>query len=216
LTLFATFEGTEGSGKTTQIRLLAAALERLGCRVLPTREPGGTELGEALRRLLLESSVSIGAEAEAYLMTAARAEHVRRVIRPALEAGTVVLCDRFSDSTLAYQGAGRGLPVDVLRDMQRLAVGTVHPTLTVLLDVPPEVGLLRRARENDANRIDREAQVFHERVAAWYRAEAFRDPGRWVVVDGTQPPDLVHTAIMQRVTDYLDRDAAVHRGGVLR
>jgi dTMP kinase len=216
LTLFATFEGTDGSGKTTQIRLLATALEQLGCRLLLTREPGGTQLGESLRRLLLDSSVPIGPEAEAYLMTAARAEHVRRVIRPALEEGTVVLCDRFYDSTFAYQGGGRGLSVDDLRAMQHLAVGTVRPVLTFLLDVPAEVGLQRRARESETNRIDRETRAFHDRVASWYRAEAQRDSVRWVVVDGTQPPDLVHTAIMQRVTDYLCKHAAEQRGGSSR
>jgi dTMP kinase len=203
LTLFVTFEGTEGSGKTTQINLLCAALQAMGQRVLVTREPGGTEIGERLRGLLLESDAVISAEAEAYLMTAARAEHVRRVIRPALDSGAIVLCDRFYDSTFAYQGAGRGLPINVLESMQELAVGSTHPELTILLDLPVEVGLVRREGEQYVNRIDRESIAFHARVANWYRETALRHPDRWRIVDAALSPELVHTGILDCVVPWL-------------
>lgn len=214
MSLFVTFEGTEGSGKTTQVGMLAQALRGIGLRVVTTREPGGTEIGETLRRLLLESETPIGPEAEAYLMTAARAEHVRHVIRPAIERGEVVLCDRFVDSTLAYQGGGRGLPVHELQQMQPLALGGTTPDLTVLVDVPAEVGLERRAKARDVNRIDRESVEFHARVAFWYRQEARANPDRWVVVDGAQSPADVHLAILARVIERLDANGAVrHRSG---
>ena len=203
MSLFVTFEGAEGSGKSTQVELLARQLSDLGYDVVTTREPGGTALGEALRAIVLGSEVEVSAEAEVYLMTAARAEHIRRVIRPALSAGAVVLCDRFVDSTLAYQGAGRGLPVDELRRVQSLAIGDVWPDLTVLLDVPPEVGLARRVSGGGTNRIDREGSAFHRRVAEWFRAEAGRDPTRWIVVDGQPPAPVVNAAVLERVMPRL-------------
>ena len=200
---FVTFEGPEGSGKSTQLALLADALRRDGRAVVITREPGGTALGEALRALLLDASEPPTAEAEAYLMTAARAEHVRQVIRPALASGALVLCDRFADSTLAYQGAGRGLPLDQLLVLQELAVGDTWPTLTLLLDVPVATGLERRRRAGRANRLDVEHVAFHERVAAWYRSAAARQPWRWRVIDGTQDPAMVHTAVLNAVVATL-------------
>ncbi|HEX5165981.1 MAG TPA: dTMP kinase [Thermomicrobiales bacterium] len=214
MSLFITFEGTEGSGKTTQIGMLAQSLRGSGYQVVTTREPGGTELGEALRRLLLESETAIGPEAEAYLMTGARAEHVRHVIRPALERGDVVLCDRFVDSTFAYQGGGRRLPVHELRLMQSLAIGETTPDLTILVDVPAEVGLERRAKAREVNRIDRESLEFHARVAFWYRQEARANPDRWVVVDGSRSPADVHVAILRNVIERLNTDGVVrHRSG---
>lgn len=206
MSLFVTFEGPEGSGKTTQIGLLAQALRGSGRSVVTTREPGGTELGEALRRILLDSLTPIGPEAEAYLMTGARAEHVRTVIRPALERGDIVLCDRFADSTFAYQGGGRRLPVHELQLMQTLAIGDTYPDLTFLIDVPAEVGLERRARSQENNRIDRESLEFHARVAFWYRQEARANPDRWVVIDGSHSPADVHLAVLQRVIERLEAD----------
>jgi dTMP kinase len=197
---FVTFGGPEGSGKSTQIGLLAAALRAEGRPVVVTREPGGTALGEALRELLLQADTPLGAETEAYLMTGARAELLRQVIRPALEAGDIVLCDRFADSTLAYQGAGRGLPLDALRALQRLAVGNDWPHVTILLDLPVKVGLARRAQSGVRNRIDREDVAFHERVAAWYRTEAARCPTRWQVIDATKDPGVVHTQVLDAVS----------------
>lgn len=196
---FITFEGTEGSGKSTQIELLAEALRSHGTSVVSTREPGGTALGEHLRQILLESDAPLAPESEAYLMTAARAEHVRQVIRPALTAGRIVVCDRFVDSTLAYQGGGRGLPVATLQQLQQLAVGDLTPDLTILLDLPVELGLGRRVRGGGANRIDRETLAFHERVARWYRAAAKDDPARWRVVDATGPVAVVHTHVIDVV-----------------
>jgi dTMP kinase len=157
----------------------------------------------------LDSTVPIGGEAEAYLMTAARAEHVATVIRPALERGDVVICDRFLDSTIAYQGGGRGLPVAELHAMQRLAVGPTMPTLTFLLDLPIDVGLERRARAMDGNRIDKETRAFHLRVAEWYRSEARAHPERWVIVDATQAPDVVHTAVTGAIRTRLGADIGV-------
>lgn len=212
MTHFITFEGTEGSGKSTQIELLADALRRAGHPVVVTREPGGTSLGEELRRILLDSRTPLGPEAEAYLMTAARAEHVRQVIQPALIRGEVVLCDRFFDSTFAYQGGGRGLAIDKLKRLQDLAVGNTRPDLTILLDVPVEVGLQRRRREGNGNRIDSEGVAFHQRVADWYRCEARSDRNRWCVVDATPSPDLVHTAVLTRVRDRLGLAATVQHG----
>lgn len=209
---FITFEGVEGSGKTTQVALLASALRDRGLEVITTREPGGTRLGEELRRLLLMSDVPIDPAAEAYLMTGARAQHVRDVIVPALERGTTVLCDRYVDSTCAYQGAGRGLPIDALRRLQDLAVGSLVPQLTILLDLPVDVGLRRRAGEGDTNRIDAETVEFHERVAVWFRSEACRDPNRWIVVDATGTPSMVHTAILESVLHRLESDGVVRSG----
>lgn len=207
--MFITFEGTEGSGKTTQIRMLDRALRAQGWPVFVTREPGGTPLGDALRSLLLERHEAITPEAEAYLMTGARAEHVRRVIEPALRRGEIVLCDRFSDSTLAYQGAGRGLSLDELRSLQLLALHGTYPGLTVLLDLPVEVGLGRRYREGTSNRIDRESVEFHSRVARWYRQEAANDPARWIVIDATNDIAVMHTAILKQVSERLASEATV-------
>jgi dTMP kinase len=200
---FITFEGPEGSGKSTQVALLADALRARGWSVVTTREPGGTPLGEALRALLLDGDTPVSAATEAYLMTGARAEHVRAVIAPALAAGQVVLCDRFADSTLAYQGGGRGLPVNALRELQRLAVDNVWPSLTLLLDLPVEVGLARRGRAGASNRMDAESLAFHERVAAWYRAAAAAEPTRWRVVDATRDPFVVHTDILDAVSPII-------------
>ncbi|HUG14412.1 MAG TPA: dTMP kinase [Thermomicrobiales bacterium] len=210
--MFVTFEGTEGSGKSTQIALLDRTLRVSGRSVVTTREPGGTELGESLRRILLESGPHLDPATEAYLMTAARSAHVRQVIRPALARGDIVLCDRFHDSTFAYQGAGRGLELDALACLQELAVGLTTPHLTVLLDLPVEVGLQRRHRAGSGNRIDRESRDFHQRVAEWYRRASRNDVGRWRVVDATQPPDLVHTAVLKHVLARLDVEAATRHG----
>lgn len=197
--MFVTFEGPDGAGKSTQIRLLADALERRGYEVVATREPGGTEVGDRIRALLLDADGEMAAETEAYLMAAARAEHVREVIRPALDRGAVVLCDRFVDSTLAYQGGGRGLGLDQLQSLQDLAVGDTMPDLTLLLDIDTELGLLRKQSGQRMNRLDRASLDFHQRVAEWYRCTARRCPERWRVIDATQPPGIVHTAVLECV-----------------
>lgn len=195
--MFISFEGPEGSGKTTQISRITSRLRESGIEVVATREPGGTPLGEALREILLSGDLVPSPATEAYLMTAARSEHVRSVIRPALRRGAIVLCDRYVDSTLAYQGAGRGLDVDELRTMQQLAIEGLMPDRTVLLDIDVREGLLRRASAGTANRIDDEAVSFHERVASWFRAEATNNPMSWIMVDGGQPEDTVERLILE-------------------
>jgi dTMP kinase len=166
--------------------------------------------------LVLETEDALAPETEAYLMTAARSEHVRQVIRPALTRGDVVLCDRFVDSTLAYQGGGRGLPEGELRQLQCLAVGDCFPELTILLDVPVEVGLKRRAMDGAGNRLDRERLDFHARVAAWYRGEADRDPARWSVVDATATVAVVHTEVVETVLARLADRGVVQSGSESR
>lgn len=205
--MFITFEGPEGSGKSTQVGLLTQALRSAGLPVLATREPGGTPLGERIRALLLDASDQIQPEAEAYLMTAARAEHVRGVIGPALRSGQIVVCDRFVDSTLAYQGAGRGLPIAELAALQTLAVGELRPTLTLLLDIDIREGLARRRAAAALNRIDREDLDFHERVGAWFREAARLEPERWVVIDGAAEPQCVQADVYRAVQQRLQASA---------
>jgi dTMP kinase len=201
--LFVTFEGGEGSGKSTVVERVAARLRADGREVLVTREPEGTELGRHMweyYRGLVSSGGSVTAEAELFLFAAARAEHVRMVIEPALAAGKVVLCDRFADSTVAYQGYGRGLDLEVVETVNRIAVGGCRPDLTLLLDVPVDLGL-RRARaleDGKAKRPDAigaESLAFHERVREGFLALARREPGRIVVVDAGEPlADVVSKA----------------------
>lgn len=206
--MFITFEGPDGAGKTTQIRLLAEQLEAAGWKTVATREPGGTPIGSLIRGLLLDSEDAVSATTEAYLMTADRAEHVRQVIQPALESKAVVISDRYLDSTLAYQGGGRGLPIDELRRLQSLATGGLEPTLTLLLDLPVEAGLERRFQDHAGNRLDRESMEFHHRVAATFRALAHADPARWRIVDATQTIAMVHTAVWSHVFTHLEMSRA--------
>lgn len=209
-----TLEGIEGCGKTTQAALLADALKDAGRTVVVTREPGGTPFAERVRRLVLEAKGAardIGAEAELFLYLAARADHVARRIRPALAAGTWVVCDRFNDATLAYQGYGRGLPVRRLKSLLAWAGGPI-PDLTVLVDVPVATGLARAGHRGETNRLDREATAFHERVRAGYLALAAADPGRIAVVDGTGTVDDVAAAVHAAVAGRLGVAALAARG----
>lgn len=183
---FIVFEGTEGSGKSTQAALLADALRRDGAAVVSTREPGGTAIGEQIRAILLDpGNCAILAETEALLYAAARAQHVREVVRPSLEAGSVVVSDRFLDSSLAYQGAGRGLSRERLLAIQELATGGLRPDLRVLLDLPVGLGLERRMATAEVNRLDAEDRLFHERVRRAFLEMAAADPGGWAVIDGS-------------------------------
>jgi len=204
--VFITFEGPEGSGKTTQFQRVFAAMQAAGVAVLATREPGGTRIGEQVRDILLNrpEGAVMTAEAEALLFSAARAQHVREVIRPALAAGQTVLCDRFYDSTLAYQGYGRGLDLAALRQITVFATGGLTPDVTVYLDCPPEVGLGRKQSQAELNRLDRLALAFHRRVYAGYREMMQQEPERWVAVDATPGPDEVFARIA----------AALHRRGL--
>jgi dTMP kinase len=180
------FEGVEGSGKSTQLELLRRLLEDRGDReVVVTREPGGTPAGERVRALLLDPAVELHPRAEALLFAAARAELVEAVIRPALERGAVVLCDRYLDSSLAYQGGARGLGRDPVDQVNRFATGGLLPDLVVLLDLDPAAGLARRARDPD--RIEAQDLGFHRRVRDAFRDLAAAEPGRFAVVDAAAP-----------------------------
>jgi dTMP kinase len=204
--LFVTFEGPEGSGKTTQVQKLAAWLEEMGYEVLTTREPGGTPIGDAIRALLLEPShTEMLPETEILLFSAARAQIVGQVIRPHLAKGGVVLCDRFADSTLAYQGYGRQLDLDTLRMITAFATGNLKPALTICLDLPVEEGLRRKQRlsREEWNRMEREDLAFHQRVRKGFLALAAAEPARWLVLDALRPIDEIQAEIRRQVSAYL-------------
>ena len=222
--LFITLEGGEGTGKTTQARALSSHLEKRGLQVTVTREPQGTELGRRLWRHIAKGGLS--PEAELFLFLAARAEHLAEVIRPALERGEVVICDRFTDSTLAYQGYGRGLDLPTLGRLNEVAAQGLRPDLTILLDLPVEKGLTR-ARERPArpaggaparartagpkpspratveDSIGDEKEEFHERVRRGYLALAAREPGRWLVADAALPWTDTSDYILRHLERFL-------------
>lgn len=208
-TVFIVLEGGEGAGKTTVMAVLADALVQAGHTVLATREPGGTPEGLALRGLLLaDGGPAWDPGAELLLMTAARVQHVRRVIAPALQAGLLVLCDRYIGSTLAYQGAGRGLPADLILDLHHRIVAGPEPDLTVLLDVDPHAGLARsrrRLRQSGANegRFEALDLAFHQRVRAAFLAHARTVPS--VAIDAGAPQSSVIADVLARVTGWLER-----------
>jgi dTMP kinase len=200
--LFLVFEGGDGAGKSTQIRLLQAALERAGHEVLVTREPGGTPVGEAIRVVLLRPDGDpVADRTEALLYAAARSQHVEEVIRPALDRDAVVLCDRFVDSSIVYQGAARGLGEGHVAELNRWATGGLVPDLVVLLDVDPVEGLRRVGGEPD--RLESAGLPFHRTVAAAYRRQAERDPDRYLVLDATRPVDELHATIRDAVLGRL-------------
>jgi dTMP kinase len=201
---FITFEGGEGAGKSTQAGLLAAALRRAGIAVAATREPGGSPGAEAIRRLLLEGEGERwDAVGEALLLVAARRDHVARLIAPALAAGTWVVCDRFADSTSAYQGYGRGLALDDLARLHRFALGDRAPDLTLILDLPVELGLARAAARGGADRFERLDRAFHERLRDGYRQIAAADSARCVVIDASGEPRQVHERVLAAVAERL-------------
>jgi dTMP kinase len=194
---FLTFEGMEGCGKSTQAQRLCAGLSR---ETLLTCEPGGTPLGEAIRELLLEPSRGrMSPVSEALLYLADRAQHVAEVIRPALEAGRTVISDRYVDSTLAYQGYGRGLPMDLLRAVAELATGGLTPDLTVFLDVPVVLGLERVGKRGRHDRLESERLEFHERVRRGYLELIEREPRRWALVNGEGSEDEVAKRVQEAV-----------------
>lgn len=203
--MFITLEGGEGVGKTTQQALLAERLQREGYACVSTREPGGTALGEALREILLHGD-PLTPLAELFLYAADRAEHVQKCILPALAAGQVVVCDRFTDSTLAYQGYGRGLDLEKIRQLNHLATGGLQPHLTLWLDLPPEVGL---ARSGLADRLEQERLEFHRRVHQGFQALAAAEPQRIVRIDAGGSPLEVAARIWSVVQPRLP--AAVPR-----
>jgi len=195
---FITIEGPDGAGKTTQIERLAAHLRARGTDVVLTREPGGTWLGEQLRNVLLArtgSAAPTDALTDAFLFNAARRQLVSEIIEPALSAGRTVLCARFADSTLAYQGYGAGLSLERLRALEAVATDSLRPDLTILLDLPIEAGLTRKA-PGDVNRFEAEFDLaFHRRVRQGFLALAVAEPTRFVVVDATRSPDDVAAAV---------------------
>ncbi|MEO7664119.1 MAG: dTMP kinase [Candidatus Limnocylindrales bacterium] len=194
---FLTLEGPEGAGKTLQAARLADALRSVGHEVVLTREPGGTRLGERLRDLLLErSTVAIEPLADAFLFNAARAELIAEVVRPALDAGHVVICTRFADSTLAYQGHGAGVAIGTLRALAEAATGGIRPELTILLDLPPEVGLRRKAPD-DHTRFEATFDLdFHRRVRAGFLEIARTEPERFAVIDAGQAIEAVFDSVL--------------------
>ena len=198
---FITFEGGEGVGKSTHVRLLADALRGAGLGVVETREPGGSPGAEQIRELLIHGEVARwDAMTEALLHFAARRDHVARVIQPALASGDWVLCDRFADSTMAYQGYGHGLGSEVIEQLYALAVGDLTPDLTVILDLPVGEGLRRaETRESGGTRYERMDQAFHERLRSGFLAIAERDPERCLVIDASLPIDAVHQAAKEAV-----------------
>ena len=204
--MFITFEGIEGSGKTTQIHLLVDWLRKRSSQVLVTREPGGTDIGEQIRTILLNPlNTAMTPEAEILLFSAARAQIVREVIRPHLDQGWIVICDRFADSTLAYQGYGHGLPLEDLRRITAFATGGLWPDLTIYLDLDVETGLQRKAATPEEwNRMEAKEVAFHQRVREGYRTLAAAEPHRWLVLDASQPVEVIQERIRERVASLLD------------
>lgn len=204
-----TLEGGEGAGKSTLLAGLREHFQRIGQDVLYTREPGGTPTGEAIRALVLDPAHrGIAAETELLLMFAARAQLVREVLRPALAAGRWVLCDRFTDASYAYQGGGRGVDVARIADLERLATGGLQPNLTLLLDLPVAHGRARASQRGDADRIEAERDDFFERVRDTYLARVQAKPGRFCVIDASQPAGQVLQVAVAATEDLRARAMA--------
>jgi len=216
--MFLTFEGIEGSGKSTIMERMAAQLHTQGLFVRMTREPGGTAFGREVRRLLLDTrSAGFSAQAELLLFLADRAQHLQEVILPALGEGAILLCDRYADSTLAYQGYGRGMPLDLLTGLIEFATGGLWPDMTLLFDLPAELGLARAWERNQAEgaevsegRFEAEDLAFHQRVRAGYLEIAAQHPGRYAVVDASAPTDAVLRQSLVLTRERL----AVFRSGI--
>jgi len=201
--LFITFEGGEGSGKTTQIQLLTGHLQRKGYTVTTTREPGGTRIGDQIRRLLLDSSLSeMDKHTEALLYAASRAQLVREIIRPALARENIVICDRYIDSSIAYQVFARGLERDVIMGLSQWATDNLRPDLTFLLRIPPETGL-SRAGGGKTDRIEQEELSFHRQVALGYDELAAEDPKRFQIIGADNDVELIHANIVSLVEERL-------------
>lgn len=205
--MFITLEGPEGSGKTTQAYLLAEYLKEKGVDLVLSREPGGTSIGDKIRDILHDpANTEMFPWAEVLLYSASRAQLVAQTIRPSLEAGKVVICDRYADSTMAYQGYGRGLDLKALRELTQLATGGLTPDLTLYIDIQPELGLERRLSGGDEwNRLDQETLDFHRRVRSGYLELIAMAPERWVTVDGSPSIDEVHRAVRSVVDKRMVR-----------
>jgi dTMP kinase len=203
--MFITLEGPEGSGKTTQLRLLTAFLREQGYHVVATREPGGTPIGDQIRCVLHDTAnTAMSPTAELLLYAASRAQLVDQVIRPALAAGQIVLCDRYADSTMAYQGYGRGLDLDTLATLTAIATSGLRPDLTLLLDLDVERGLARRRDEGEEmNRLDLETIAFHRRVRDGYLTLCAADPARWRLIDADRPAATVQADVQRIVMERI-------------
>ena len=204
--LFITLEGPEGAGKSTNREYLAECLRSAGCQVLLTREPGGTPLAERIRELLLAPSEEpMAADTELLLVFAARAQHLAQVIRPALATGMVVLCDRFTDATYAYQGGGRGVPLERIAQLEEFVQGGLRPDLTLVFDLPVEVGLARAQARGRLDRFEQEARSFFEAVRQTYLERARQTPARYRVLDAAQPLAAVQAQIDGLLPELLER-----------
>jgi dTMP kinase len=202
---FISLEGGEGAGKSTLLAGLREHIERHGIALVQTREPGGTDVGEAVRAIVLDPARhGLAAETELLLMFASRAQLVREVIEPALDAGRWVLCDRYADASYAYQGGGRGQPAERIAELERWACDGVKPDLTLLLDLPVATGRARAAGRGDADRIEVEADAFFERVRASYRERAAAEPERFRVIDASQSPSAVLQAASLALATLLE------------
>ena len=202
---FLTIEGGEGAGKSTVIEAVRSLLAGRGLEVVPTREPGGTPVGEAIRKILLDPSSALLPETELLLMFAARAQLVREMILPALARGAVVLSDRFTDASFAYQGGGRGIDMGRIAELERWVAG-VKPDLTLLLDLGVDQGLARaRGRGGEPDRIEREDAAFFERVRAVYLARAEAEPARWRVIDASRPVADVVAQVQAELNAWLEK-----------
>ena len=203
--MLITFEGAEGGGKTTQITLLAQFLQQQGFSVSTTRQPGGTDIGRQIRHCLHDvNNTAMTAEAEILLYAADRAQHVGEFIRPALARGEVILCDRYTDSTMAYQGYGRGLDLETLKWVNNFATGGLQPDLTILLDVDIVTGLQRRRQgELEMNRMDQQTIAFYERVKAGFATLVAAEPTRWIEIDANRTLQEVQTDIQTAVIPHL-------------
>jgi len=209
--LFVTFEGPEGSGKSTQVSLLSAALAERNLRHVTTREPGGTPTADILRRILLDRATGyLSPRTELLLLQAARADHVHRVIEPALADGQLVVCDRFTDSSVAYQGAGRGLDVATIQGLNDFATGGLHPALTIVFDIDPELGLQRAGRQGalQLDRVESAGLEFHRRVRAAYLDLARRSPDRYHVLDATRTAEDIAVDVLATVLARWERNEA--------
>ncbi len=201
---FITLEGSEGSGKSTNLAFIHQQLQQAGLDVVLTREPGGTPLGEQIRELLLDHrQQAMHSDTELLLMFAARAQHIREVILPALERGQWVLCDRFTDATYAYQGAGRGIDESRIAQLEQWVQGDLRPDLTFFLDLPVEQGLARAGERAELDRFEREQIDFFERVRQGYLAQAERHPQRYRLVDASLPLAQVQAQLAQQISNYL-------------
>jgi dTMP kinase len=207
---FITLEGIEGSGKSTQIVLLANYLKSLSIRMVLTREPGGTPIGDQVRKVLLDpANTALDPKAELLLYAASRAQHLKEVILPHLEVGEIVLCDRFADATLAYQGYGRALDIDLIRTLDRIVCSGLRPDVTILLDIDAAVGVARARGRNNSRGLEREARfeneaiAFHERVRQGYLALARQEPDRVRIVEASRPVDDIQAEIRKIVGDTL-------------